>query len=115
MANQTKAQQWTERVAEWRASGLSAKAYCVGREFNHRDLYRWRHRLEHAAPVCSVTLARLESARRSIEITPAPPTSATLTIEVGVARVAIPAGVDGATLRTVLEALAATSRRGGRL
>lgn len=109
MANETRERQWAERVAEWRASGRSARAYCEGRDFNHRDLYRWGQRLKRAAPrrapAGAVQMVRVESRKVT-------PPQAALTIELGATRVAVPAGYDGATLRTVLEALGETSRGG---
>ncbi len=45
MAN---AELWKKRVADWRASGLSAAEYCKGQEFTTGPLYRWSSRLAEA-------------------------------------------------------------------
>ena len=118
MANESKEQRWAAQVAEWQASGLSAREYCVGRDFNHRELYGRAYRLKRraanvaAAPKAggSMKLVRVEMA--AVTKDPGPAESAPLSIDLGSARVAVPAGCDGATLRMVLEVLASTGRGG---
>ena len=42
---------WKKRVADWRASGVSAAEYCKGQAFTTGTLYRWSSRLTDAARV----------------------------------------------------------------
>ncbi len=110
-------QRWAARVAEWRASGLTAPAFCVGRGFTAGGLRHWAHVLKkrgvavdagRAGAPPPVRLVRVE--RSSITSTP----SAPLTIELGGARVTVPAGFDAATLGAVVDLLRAPGTRGGR-
>ena len=121
MGNATNEQQWAERVAAWRASGLTSTAYSAGREFSAGGLRHWAYLLKKrgakagvgtglAAP--SVRLVRVKPAVALTPGTAAPSAGAPLMIELGGARIAVPAGVDVPTLRTVIELLAGTN--GGR-
>lgn len=131
MANETTAARWAARVAGWRASGLTAREYCEGREFNAGGLHHWASVLKRRAPTSTTVTAIAEHPMQWValraqraERAPAPPTSsgalagpstsAPLTVELGAARVAIPSGFDGATLRVVLETLAHALRDGAR-
>jgi hypothetical protein len=113
MANETRAQEWAAHVAEWRASGGTARTYCAERGLNHRDLYRWAHRLKQCEatppPNRAIQLVRVDVETKP-EAPPAAPRSM-LTIEIGEARVTVPAGFDGATVRAVVEALRSTEGR----
>jgi hypothetical protein len=113
-------QQWATRVAEWRASGLSSTEFCAGRGYSAGALRHYAHFLERRRGVQrasasdaqpSVRLVRVE-AQVDAPAAPAPVSPATLTVEIGAARVVVPAGFDAATVRAVLDALAATG--GGR-
>lgn len=105
---------WAQRVAEWRASGLSSLAYCAGKDFTAGGLRHWAHRLAHG----EVTPPRVRMARvvrvrrrRPETRTPTREVAADLIVEVGEARIAVRAGFDRATLATVLdEVLAAAAR-----
>src|SRR5699024_10735988 len=40
-----KARAWSERLAAWRASGLSAAAFCRTRELSYMQFMYWKRRL----------------------------------------------------------------------
>lgn len=110
---------WAERVAEWKASGLSSPAYCAGKDFTPGGLRYWAHRLAHgdgARP--RVRLAKVVPVRRRQrqEARPAPLGVAPdlVVVEVGGARIAVRAGFDRATLAMVLDELLAAATRSGR-
>ena len=131
MANETTAERWTARVAGWRASGLTAREYCVGRDFNAGGLHNWASVLKRRAATSTTATAgapmRWVALRaQRADHAPAPPISSgaasepsrsaplTLTVEFCAARVAIPSGFDAPTLRLVLETLARVLPEGGR-
>ena len=115
---------WTERVAEWKASGLTSKAYCEGKPFTAGGLRHWAHRLrqqeQRKTQQPPVRLARVvrkagpqsreaERGRSAVEHTTVP---AALAIECGSMRVSVAPGFDRELLAAVLEVVAA--RGGGR-
>jgi hypothetical protein len=117
MANETNEQRWAARVAEWRASGLTAPAYCEGRDFTAGGLRHWAHVLKRRGVLKPPSVDQLRSAVRMVRVestaTAEPsPTMTTLTIELGAARLEVPAGFDASTLRTVLEVLASVTGGG---
>ena len=94
---------WAARVAEWRASGLTAPVFCKGKEFTAGGLRYWASRLRRAddsEPAEEVRLARVV---RSAQRSPAPETA--IEIEVGVARLGVRRGFDPEVLRAVLDVL----------
>jgi hypothetical protein len=123
---------WSERVREWRESGLTAREFSTARGFSAGGLRHWAHKLsrrqagvttppatakpspspgrslatvEKEAPMATgVRVLRVE--RRAAE--------APLVIEVGAARMSVAAGADVALVRATLEALLATTSRGAR-
>jgi hypothetical protein len=98
MANST---EWTERVAAWRASGLTAKAYCAGREFSAGALHFWSSKLNRERKAHRpVKLARVVRAHGSEQ-----GHGVALVVELHGARIVVPIGVDGATLTRVVTAL----------
>jgi hypothetical protein len=131
----TNEQKWAERVAAWRASGLASTEFSAGREFTAGGLRHWAYRLKklaavkrlrasaRAVPVApAVRIARVARSRPRAAATPVPvpvsgrssPTGGMLTVEWGAARILVPAGVDTATVETVLGALARHAARGAR-
>lgn len=102
---------WAERVAEWKASGLTSKAYCEGKPFTAGGLRHWAHRITiRVARVAREPVARVSSVERerapAVLVTTAA-VAETLVVEMGGARVVVRPGVDRGTLATVLEVLAA--------
>jgi hypothetical protein len=104
------AQVWSKRVAAWRASGQSADEYALGRGFAGATLRWWSSRLGREAtravheerPTTEVRMARVVRAA-------APPATMGIVVELGGARVLVPAGADRATLEVVLAALGGAS------
>ena len=93
-----KADQWRELLAEHGRSGLTVKQFCQERGITQWSLYAWRKRLRE---VGTVRFALVERDRLRPE---APGSGLELILTTG-ERLRIGAGVDGATLRTVLDAL----------
>lgn len=94
-----KADKWRERVADQERSGVSVKQFCKERGLTECSFYAWRKRLREAgvvrfALVDRKTPQRERTADAYLEV-----------IAVSGERLRISSGVDGATLRTVLEAL----------
>lgn len=102
-----------KRVAAWRASGQTAAQFCAGHDFAVGTLRWWSSRVgptprEEAKP--AVRMARVvRSAARADAAVAA--SSASLTVEIAGARVAVGAGFDRGTLAAVIDVL--DSRRGG--
>jgi hypothetical protein len=96
---QTKADEWRERIAEQARSGLSIKQYCNERGVTPWSFYDWRKRLREAE---AVRFALVERGPAEQERATEAPLELILP---GGARMHIRSRVDGATLRTVLEAL----------
>ncbi len=97
----SKNDQWRERIAEQERSGLSVKQFCKERGLTECSFYAWRKRLRPQEPVRFALMER----------GPAQPEAAVeASLELLLAsgeRLRIGHGVDGTTLRTVLEALRA--------
>ena len=100
-ATTSKDDQWRERIAEQERSGLSVKQFCKERGLTEYSFYAWRKRLREKQPV-RFALAERPGQR------PEPPTEAVLELVLTTGeRLRIGAGVDGVTLRAVLDALRA--------
>jgi len=112
MANRTS---WEQRVAAWRASGLTAAEFCAQEGLERRALSRWSQRLLPDAPpaITPVRLARV--LRTSAPLLGAAPVAAdaepALVIEVGGARVTVGRSADLAMLVTVLSMVGAGGGR----
>jgi hypothetical protein len=135
MDNETK-KRWAARVAEWKASGLTSTKYCEGRDFTPGGLRHWAYRLRMTAArtgapgrasspaprrACQreTSAAKTELVRQPtvqvlrvdrmavVKAADRGPTAPALRITLGAAKLAVPAGYDGATLRTVLDVLVA--------
>ena len=106
---------WEQRVAAWRTSGQSARAFSEGREYSVHMLRYWGRRVGTAAPTkvrrsssgasapepAPVRLARvLRTGPQPIGTATAP-----VVIELGRAKVAVSPGFDRPTLAAVLELL----------
>jgi hypothetical protein len=94
----TKADQWRERIAEQERTVVSVKQFCKQHGLTEYSFYAWRKRLRKPAPV------RFALVERGVLPGPSTETSLELVLTSG-ERLRIAAGVDAATLRTVLEAL----------
>ena len=119
---------WSERVREWKASGQTAKAFALGREFKPSTLTYWAFRLRQVAAEQPTAATSVERPMRSGTASPVrmvgvrptrihgqSPTAgdavgvgasaATLVITVGAARIEVRSGFDHALLTEVIEAL----------
>jgi hypothetical protein len=97
----SKADQWTDRVAAQRRSGVSVKQFCKEQGLTECSFYAWRKRLQETGPVRFALVDRRPrrqdcAAEAALE----------LVLATG-ERLRISAGVDAATLRTVLDVLRA--------
>ena len=97
---------WARRVREWRESGLSSPAFCAGRGYTPGALRHWAHRLAHAEGLEPAVPARIRVARVVRERSAA--SGSPIVVEVGSARISVPAGVDRDTLALVVEVLRAS-------
>ncbi len=102
---------WAQRVADWKASGLSSPEFCKDKPFTPGGLRHMAFRLERGRtkPRTSVRLARF--VRIAPREAPATTGCAALVIDISGARVAVPPGVDRATLATVVDVLTAATGR----
>lgn len=97
----TKSEQWRERLAAQARSGLSVKEFCKEQALTECTFYAWRKRLRGEGPV-RFALVERGGVRQE------PTTEARLELVLATGeRLRIGAGVDPATLRTVLDALRA--------
>ena len=97
-----KADEWAERIAAQQRSGISVKQFCKERGLTEYSFYAWRKRLagNRAGTVRFGGKARARGRSGAAE------TVLELVLATG-ERLRIGAGVDAATLRTVLDALRA--------
>ena len=105
---------WAKRVEEWRASGLSSEAFCVGRGYTPGGLRNAAHLVESEArsrKAPAVRVARvLRVAQPAAVAAPVEEPESAILVELGGARVAVTRGFDRGALAAVLDVLAA---RGG--
>jgi transposase len=95
-----KAEEWAERIAAQERSGMSVKQFCKEQGLTECSFYAWRKRLQNeSAPV---RFALVERSARRQERTAEPVLE--LLLATG-ERLRIGAGVDSATLRSVLGVL----------
>jgi transposase-like protein len=92
-----KADEWAERVAAQQRSGMSVKQFCKEHGLTECSFYAWRKRLQKTEPVRFALVDR-GAARQEAAVE--------LVLATG-ERLRISAGVDGGTLRTVMDALQA--------
>jgi transposase len=94
-----KADEWAERIAAQRRSGMSVKQFCKEQGLTEYSFYAWRKRLQETGPV---RFALVERSARRQELTAA--ALLELVLATG-ERLRIGSGVDITTLRHVLEVL----------
>ena len=63
MANKEREQLWQERVAQWRASGLSQRAYAVEQGLSQRQISYWARRLAGVQPQPGLVPVRIVPAK----------------------------------------------------
>lgn len=98
----SKTTEWQQRITEWRASGLSAKAFCAGRGFAESTLYAWASRLR-ANPSESPTI-HFKHAVHANTTSP----ERRIVIEMFDAHIVVEPGFDPSTLAGVLATLQRT-------
>ena len=98
---EAKSEYWRQRIAEQERSGMSVQRFCEEQGLTEQSFYLWRKRLRKQQPM-RFALVETGSARRQ----PATEAGLELVLATG-ERLRIGAGVDGTTLRTVLEVLRA--------
>src|SRR5882672_584349 len=91
--------QWRDWIAEQERSGLSVRRFCKEQGLAEHSFYAWRKRLRKQGPV-RFALVERGPARHEQE-------SALELVLASGERLRIGAGVDGTTLRTVMEVLRA--------
>jgi hypothetical protein len=96
-----KADQWAERIAAQQRAGMSVKLFCKEQGLTEYSFYSWRKRLQQTGPVRFALVDR--SPRRPERV---PESALELVLATG-ERLRIGAGIDAATLRTVLDVLRA--------
>jgi len=97
-ARKQRSEAWREAIAEHERSGLPVREFCRQRGFSEQSFYMWRKRVEEQEPVrfALVDTGRSSKASEPLELV----LRSGETLRIG-------AGVDAATLRTVLEVLRA--------
>jgi len=94
-----KADEWAKHIATQQRSGISVKQFCKERGLTECSFYAWRKRLQKKEPVRFALVDRGAAQQEAA-------TEAALELVMATGeRLRIGAGVDAATLRTVLEAL----------
>lgn len=96
-----KREQWRERIGEQVRSGLSVKEFCKEQGLTECSFYSWRKRLAEQQEPVRFALVDREAMVVADSVREA---RLELVLASG-ARLRIGGGVDGTTLRTVLEAL----------
>jgi hypothetical protein len=96
-----KAEEWAEHIAAQQRSGISVKQFCKERGLTEYSFYAWRKRLWKKDQVRFALVERRGTRQER-------PAEAALELVLTTGeRLRIGAGVDGATLRAVLDALRA--------
>ncbi len=119
MTTDADAKIWEERVAAWRASGLSAEKFSADKGFKPNRLWMWSARIRKAQreaagespaeiPASGVRLARVVRTRGT---PPVDGPDSGLGLEVFGIRVQVPRGFDRGLLRDVLDVLEARGPR----
>lgn len=105
MANAAK---WAERIAQWRASGLTAGQFCEGQDFAKATLLWWSSRLgssKSSGRVASTVRIARVVCRPAAGALPTMRSGAPLVLTVGAVRVHVPVAFDQPTLAAVLDVL----------
>jgi hypothetical protein len=95
------AEEQRREVEAWRASGLTAEAFCGRRDFSAKSLFRWAAARRSVSLTKPTEFVRLEVAATTM--------AAGVVVEVGAARIRVARGFDAQLLRDVVTALTASS------
>jgi hypothetical protein len=97
----SKADEWAERIAAQQRSKISVKQFCKDQGLTEYSFYAWRKRLQNRGPVRFALVDRRAAHQ-------GPPAEAAVELILATGeRLRISAGVEAATLRTVLDVLRA--------
>lgn len=123
-----KAIEWREKIAEWRASGLSAAKFAESRGCSAHQVWNWAARFrkedearaaEAAGPAQTVSVAGhsipfarvLRAPKQEVSENAVP--AGAMAVEVGGMRLVVPSGFDRETLAMVLDEVEARKARLG--
>lgn len=112
MKHQATREIWTQRVHEWKASGLSAATFGEQHNISASMLYNWACRLRNrTTDVRPFPIARV--LRTTKRVCTVQAIDRSVIIEIAAARVVISPGFDKTILADVVDVLSAYSQRGG--
>ena len=98
--DEEKEQQWRRRIKQWRASGLSVRAFCARYGLASASFYHWRRVLERRAAEAPAFVPV-----QVVDDATPPPASALEVVLVDGRMVRVAPGFDAATLRRLLAVL----------
>jgi hypothetical protein len=98
-----KQQEWSSKIAQWRQSGKSAKAWCQENKVIYTTFLGWRDRLRRTSS--SHSHRTNPSSLQFIELKEKPTTSSGVSIECAGALIHLSAEFNSSTLKKCLEAL----------
>lgn len=110
LVRMTSSEEWRSRVESWKASGKSAREFCIARGFSAKSLQWWAW---HFGRKTGRKVVEEKPVRFARVVTGAPRIQADhergLVVHVGAARVEVGAGADRETVTAVLQALMGNS------
>ncbi|SMF25568.1 hypothetical protein SAMN02744102_02225 [Paenibacillus barengoltzii] len=99
MRKEDRQQEWMERLADYRASGLTMRAWCEARQVSFHKLRYWLRatKQQESAPAAASFVP--------LTVSEAAETGASLVVRVGEARIELEPGFNPQLLRDVVQAL----------
>jgi hypothetical protein len=120
------ARAWKERIAAWRASGLTAKQFAEGEPFSAQQIWNWSWQLRKGEPRRRKSRPRSPRSEgtvraankvvrlaRVVAVRPAAQSAVDLVVEVRGVRISVPTGFDRPTFSAVLNEVEHRAFRGG--
>ena len=101
MRDEQKERQWRRRIDQWRASGLSVRAFCARHGLATASFYNWRRALQRRAAAEPPAFVPVQVVA---DVVPAQASALELVLADGRA-VRVAPGFDAATLRRLLAVL----------
>jgi hypothetical protein len=116
---------WVERIAAWRASGLTAKQFAEGKPFSAQQIWNWSWQLGKGEP--RRRKSRLRPRRkeatvsaankgvrlvRVVAVRPATQSATGFVVDVRGIRISVPTGFDRTTFSAVLDEVERRGLRG---
>lgn len=110
---QLKREEWKSIISEWRASGMTVKAWCkdhgIIEQTYYRNLKRLREEMLESLPAAIIQDDNKPTVFKKMEVsTPVPDTNAAVIIHLGTATIEINEGTSQETIQAVLLALQVT-------